>query len=128
MQIIDNYKKQIKGFPYIFPKNKADLDLIKRTAIIQKSGAGIEEAPTLYSARQNRGTVNLSYPEIFIVIFYSFALGFFLGASHVQGVLKSDKVNLLIEQVSEYLFYGAVPAFVILLMYFYSTIGKKRNG
>ncbi len=81
------------------------------------------DRPTVSRTKSESRAIPL--PEAVLFLFLSFSGGFWLGMSHVQGVLKSDRINLLIEQVSGYLFWGLLPCGWGLITYLYIK-SKKR--
>lgn len=96
-----------------------------------------KQAPKSVSVPQgsfNRPTVSesisesraIQLPEFLIFMFFSFCTGFWIGASHVNGVLKQSYPNLQIEQAAEYLLIGLLPVSWIGLTYLYFK--TKKGG
>lgn len=64
-------------------------------------------------------------PEAVIFLFLSFTCGFWLGITHANNVINQVKINLLIEQVSSYLFWGLLPCGWGLIAYLYFNSRKR---
>lgn len=81
------------------------------------------DRPTVPESKSESRAIPL--PEAVIFLFLSFTGGFWLGITHANNVINQVKTNLLIEQVSGYLFWGLLPCGWGLITYLYIK-SKKR--
>lgn len=84
---------------------------------------GSFDRPTVQESKTESRAIPL--PEAVIFLFLSFTGGFWLGITHANNVINQVKTNLLIEQVSGYLFWGLLPCGWGLITYLYIKSRKR---
>lgn len=89
---------------------------------VPQGGFGRPTVPEI----QTEGRAGVPIAEAAIFLFFSFCLGFWTGASHVNGVLRNSYPNTQLDQAAGYAVIALIPVSWMGIAFLYFRKRRKR--